>query len=60
MSGELPSNHALQLRLHGVCFSFIGCLGRKSHNLWLGSAHAAQPTLTPESRHRFDLHQKPY
>ena len=35
--------------LHGVCFSVIHCcLGRKSHNLWLGSAHAAQPMLIPE------------
>src|SRR5450756_2599804 len=23
--------------LHGVCFPFIHCLGRESHNLWLGT-----------------------
>ncbi len=47
--------------LHGVFFSVIHCcLGRESHNLWLGTAHAAQPTLTPESRHRFRPQRKPY
>ena len=46
--------------LHGVCFPFIRCLGRESHNLWLGTVHAVQPTFTPESRHRFHFHRQPY
>jgi len=46
--------------LHDVCSSFHGCLGRESHNLWLGADDAAQPTFTPESRQRFRFHQKPY
>ncbi len=49
--------------LHGVCsFGHYGCLGRESHNLWLGvPIHLGpQPTLTPESRHHFRFHQKPY
>ena len=46
---------------HGVGSSgHPGCLGRSYHNLWLGTAHAAQPTLTPESRHLFCFHRKPY
>jgi len=47
---------------HGVCSSVIGCLGRESHNLWLGDPTyiGPQPTLTPESRHRFRFHRKPY
>ena len=35
-------------------------LGRESHNLWLGTVHAVQPTFTPESRHRFHFHHQPY
>ncbi len=48
--------------LHGVCSSFIGSLGRKSHHLWLGfpPLSGSQPTLTPESKYRFRFHQKPY
>ena len=46
--------------LHGVCSSFIRCLGRESHHLWPGAAHAAQATFTPESRRRFRFHRKPY
>ena len=46
--------------LHGVCFSFHCCLGRESHNLWLGTVHAVQPTLTPESRHLIRFHHQPY
>ena len=48
--------------LHGVCsFGHPGCLGRKSHNLWLGvPLHGSQPTLIPESKHRFHSQQKPY
>ena len=46
--------------LHGVCFPFISCLGRESHHRWLGTVHAAQPTFTPESRHRFHFHHQPY
>ena len=48
--------------LHGVCSFgyYYGCLGRESHNLWLGTARAVQPTLIPESRHRFRPQRKPY
>ena len=46
--------------LHGVCFPFIRWLGRESHNWWLGTVHAVQPTFTPESRHRFHFHRQPY
>jgi hypothetical protein len=47
---------------HGVCsFGYYCCLGRKSHNLWLGVPYSgSQPTLNPESRHRSCLHGKPY
>lgn len=45
--------------LHGVCCSIPLCLGREFHNLWLGTVHAAQPTFTPESRHRFRFQRKP-
>ncbi len=41
----------------GVCFSLLGGLGRESHHLWLGTAHAAQPTLTPQSRHQLHFHR---
>jgi hypothetical protein len=45
---------------HGVCFSFIGCLGRESHNLWLGNpSYGSQPTLS-ESRHLYSFHLQPY
>jgi len=46
--------------LHGVCFPIACCLGRESHNLWLGTVHAVQPTFTPENRHRFHFHRQPY
>ena len=46
--------------LHGVCFPFLDCYGRESHNLWLGTVCAVQPTFTPESRHRFHFHRQPY
>lgn len=46
--------------LHGVCFPNVFYLGRESHNLWLGTVHAAQPTFTPESRHLFHFHRQPY
>ena len=42
-------------------FRFHCCLGRESHNLWLGNPlHGSQPTFTPESRHRFHFHRQPY
>jgi len=44
---------------HGVGFPFIRCLGRESHNRWLGTVHAVQPAFTPESRHRFRFHRQP-
>ena len=46
--------------LHGVCFPIVSCLGRESHNLWLGTVHAVQPTFTPESRHPIRFHRQPY
>jgi len=46
--------------LHGVgSCGHSGCRGRESHNLWRGTAHAAQPTPIPESRHRFRSQRKP-
>jgi hypothetical protein len=45
--------------LHGVYFPFFSCLGRESHNLWLGTVCAVQPTFTPETRHRFCFHLQP-
>src|SRR5208337_5675417 len=46
--------------LHGVCSSFIRCLGRESHNGWLGNPSAgSQPTLA-ESRHLSHFHRQPY
>src|ERR1039457_985807 len=44
----------------GVFFPIVCCLGLESHNWWLGTAHAAQPTLTPESRHLICFHRQPY
>jgi hypothetical protein len=41
-------------------FPFIRCLGRESHNRWLGTVHAVQPTFAPENRHRFHSHRQPY
>ena len=41
-------------------FLFIRCLGRESHNLWLGTVYAVQPTFTPESRHLIRFHHQPY
>ena len=47
--------------LHGVGSSVSSrCLGRESHNWWLGTPRAVQPTFTPESRHRFRFHRKRY
>ena len=46
--------------LHGVCFPFNCCFGRESHNRWLGTVHAVQPTFNSESRHRFHFHRQPY
>ena len=47
--------------LHGVCCSIIHRgLGRESYTLRLGAAHAAQPTLSPESRHLFHFHRQAY
>src|SRR5208337_1829239 len=44
----------------GVCSSFIRCLGRESHNGWLGNPSAgSQPTLA-ESRHLSHFHRQPY
>lgn len=45
---------------HGVCFPNVCCLGRESHNLWLGTVCAAQPTFNSESRHLIHFHRQPY
>ena len=44
---------------HGLCFPFIRCLGRESHNLWPGTVQVAQPTFTPERRHLVCFHHQP-
>ncbi len=38
----------------------VCCLGRESHNLWLGTVHAVQPTFNSESRHPICFHHQPY
>jgi hypothetical protein len=61
--GDLPlDSFGLEeyLLFHGVCSSFIRCLGRESHNWWLGNpSYGSQPTLS-ESRHLFHFHRQPY
>ncbi|HTB85720.1 MAG TPA: hypothetical protein VK742_18890, partial [Candidatus Sulfotelmatobacter sp.] len=42
------------------CFPYLCCLGRESHNRWLGTAHTVQPTFIPESRHLIHFHRQPY
>ena len=48
------------LLFRGVCFPFIRCLGRGSHNLWLGNPSGGSQSTLSENRHRGHFQRQPY